>query len=294
MKDGATVAFRFFNSAFRVPRSAFFFFCLLLVSAAPPESAEDWERRGSAQFADENYAEAARCYTHAEERGTEPGRVAFNHGAALFRMGKYRDAERLFRCAVESSAPPDRTAKALYNLGTCLMQSSDGKDARRLAEAVDCFTRCLKIAGLKDDVMADVRHNLELAKVLWRSVRGGSAAPPESDTSNTEDDRPPDKPPATGPTSDPGSQPGTPDAHGTERTHPAPGNGTGPMPTPVPNQPQPGAGQMSPIPADQQLQPLPPAEARELLRLAAERIRRERRALQRGNAGNETKTYPDY
>src|ERR1700693_3105172 len=61
---------------------------VFLVSAAPPVTAEDWERRGNAAFADENYAEAARCYARAEERGAEPGRLAFNHGAALFRMGK--------------------------------------------------------------------------------------------------------------------------------------------------------------------------------------------------------------
>src|SRR5260221_14382279 len=94
-------------------RIPFLLIAFVLISAAPPETAEDWERRGNAAFADENYAEAARCYARAEERGTEPGRVAFNHGAALFRMGKYRDAERLFRCAVESAAPPDRRAKAL-------------------------------------------------------------------------------------------------------------------------------------------------------------------------------------
>src|SRR5205823_2794396 len=175
-------------------RGPLFLIAFALISAAPPETAEDWERRGNAAFADENYAEAVRYYAHAEERGAEPGRLAFNHGAALFRMGKYRDAERLFRCAVESTAPPDRRAKALYNLGTCLLQSSDGKDARRLGEAVDCFTRCLKVPGLSDAAAADMRHNLELAKVLWRVVRGGSAAPPENDTSHGDDDRPPDKP----------------------------------------------------------------------------------------------------
>jgi tetratricopeptide (TPR) repeat protein len=265
-----------------------------LFSAAPPGTPEDWERRGNAAFADENYAEAVRCYAHAEERGTEPGRTAFNHGAALFRMGKYRDAERLFRCAVESAAPPDRRAKALYNLGTCLLQSSDGKDARRLAEAVDCFTRCLKVPGLSEAAAADMRHNLELAKVLWRAVRGGSAAPPENDTSSGDDDRPPDKPPENNPGSDPGSQPGTPDPRGTERIGPTPGQGVGPKPTPVPNQPQPGAGQMSPIPADQQMQPLPPREARELLRQAGERILRERRALQRASTPAEAKGYPDW
>src|SRR5262249_41274225 len=86
---------------------------LLLISAAPPQMPEDWERLGNTAFADENYAEAIRCYAHAQDRDTEPGRVAFNYGSALFRMGKYRDAERQFRCAVESVGPHDRLARSL-------------------------------------------------------------------------------------------------------------------------------------------------------------------------------------
>jgi len=269
-------------------------FSLLLISAAPPRTPEDWERLGNTAFADENYAEAVRCYAQAQDRDTEPGRVAFNYGSTLFRMGKYRDAERQFRCAVESTGPRDRLARSLYNLGTCLLQSSDGKDARRLAEAVDCFARCLKLAGLSAEAAADARHNLELAKVLWRAARGTSAAPPENDTSHGDDDRPPDKPPETNPGNDPGSQPGTPDPRGNDQAVPTPGAGVGPKPMPVANQPHPGAGQMSPIPADQQAQPLPPREARELLRQAGERIIRERRALQRAAAGTEARGYPDW
>ena len=125
-------------------------------------------------------------------------------------------------------------------------------------------------------------------------MRGGSAAPPEGETAHGDEDRPPDKPPETNPGNDPGSQPGTPDPRGTDQAVPTPGAGVGPKPTPVPNQPHPGAGQMSPIPSDQQMQPLPPREARELLRLAAERINRERRALQRAGAGTEQRTYPDW
>jgi hypothetical protein len=51
---------------------------------------------------------------------------------------------------------------------------------------------------------------------------------------------------------------------------------------------------MSPIPEDQQMQSLPPNEARELLRQAGDRIIRERRALQRAVAPYEAKGYPDY
>src|SRR5262245_43807192 len=101
-------------------RGSFILIALVLISAAPPQMPEDWERLGNTAFADENYAEAIRCYAAAQDRDPEPGRVAFNYGSALFRVGKYRDAERQFRCAVESIGPHDRLAKSLYNLGTCL------------------------------------------------------------------------------------------------------------------------------------------------------------------------------
>src|SRR5437660_9504027 len=63
---------------------------LLLISAAPP-TADDWERRGNEAFADARFDEAAKCYAAAEDASGEPGRVAFNHGVALFNLGKYRD-----------------------------------------------------------------------------------------------------------------------------------------------------------------------------------------------------------
>src|SRR5262249_43674749 len=66
---------------------------LMLISAAPP-SAEDWERRGNDAFADARFDEAAKCYAAAEESSIDPGRVAFNHGVALFSLGRYREAER--------------------------------------------------------------------------------------------------------------------------------------------------------------------------------------------------------
>src|SRR5262249_47191263 len=136
---------------------------------------------------------------------------------------------------------------------------------------------------------------LELAKVLWRAARGTSAAPPENETSHGDDDRPPDKPPETNPGNDPGSQPGTPDPRGADQAMPTPGPRVGPRRIPAATRPHPAAGRMPPTPADQQAQPLPPREARELLRQAGERIVRERRTLQRAAAaGTEARGYPDW
>ena len=169
-----------------------------------------------------------------------------------------------------------------FNLGTSLLNASDGRDARRLAEAADCFARCLRTAGLNDNVVADARHNLELAKLLWRRIRSGAAPPPESDPAGNDDDtNPGSKPPENN-----GPNDSTTDRHGSggsgsERTARVPTPAAEPKPVPTNDTPPPGSGQHTPIPEEDQLKPLPPPEARELLRQASERIQRERRALQR-------------
>jgi tetratricopeptide (TPR) repeat protein len=266
---------------------------LILVSATPP-AAEDWERRGNEAVADARFDDAVKCYALAEESSNEPGRVAFNQGVALFNLGKFRDAERLFRCAMESESPAERRVRALFNLGTSLLHASDGRDARRLAEAADYFARCLKSPDVDAALAADARHNLELAKLLWRRIRGNESPPLESEQNSANDDANPNtKLPETrhdGASADRTGAGGP----GNERLVQAPLQDEGPKPTPTNDAPPPGAGRHTPIPEEDQLKPLPPQEARELLRQAGERIQRERRALQRAAAGNEIRPYPDY
>ena len=266
---------------------------LILVSATPP-AADDWERRGNEAVADARFDDAAKCYALAEESSNEPGRVAFNHGVALFSLGKFREAERLFRCALESESPAERRVRALFNLGTSMLHASDGRDARRLAEAADCFARCLKSPGVDEALAADARHNLELAKLLWRRIRGNDSPPPENDQNPTNDDADSNtKPPETRHNDSSTDRTGA-GGPGNERLVQAPVASEGPKPTPTNDAPPPGAGRHTPIPEEDQLKPLPPQEARELLRQASERIQRERRALQRAAAGNEILPYPDY
>jgi tetratricopeptide (TPR) repeat protein len=267
---------------------------ILTVSASPVDEAGDWERRGNTAFDDGRFAQAVECYQKAEDVGDQPGRVAFNHGVALFQQGKYRDAERFFRCALESEAPPGRKARALYNLGTCLINVAEGKDAERLAEAISCFHRCLNGGALPEDLLTDSRINLELAKLLWRRVRNGDSPPADHNPAENQDQPSPDRPPESGLPDEAGQQRGGPDGSGGRRLAPGQSGPGGAQPTPTNQGPPPGAGHTQPIPDSEQAKPLPPNEARELIRLADERIRRERRALQRSPAPGEGKNYPDW
>jgi tetratricopeptide (TPR) repeat protein len=260
---------------------------LLLVSARPTGSAEELERLADAAFAAGQYAEADVSYSRAEVNSPEPGRLAFNHGIALFHLGRYRDAERLFRCSLESAGTPERKARAWFNLGTGLLYASNGQDANRLAEAMDCFQHCLGMV-IDDGLRADARNNLELAKQLWRRIRKDEPPPQEnesaSDNSTTEE---PDKR-SPGNSSSDSTNPG----NGSQTTtQPASPDGPKPIPT---SQQRPGAGHLPPIPESEQWKPLPPDEARQLLHEAAERVARERKAMQKSAIGNEPRSYPDW
>jgi len=271
-----------------------FVLVLLLISAAPPEKADQLERRGNAAFDDGHYAQAITYYEQTLDISDEPGRVAFNYGVSSFHLGKYRVAERYFRCALESGGPAARRLRAQYNLGTCLMNVADGKDAGRLAEAISCFNRCLNDAAAPSELLAAARTNLEVAKLLWRRIRTGEAPPSDGSPSDQNDNGQPDEPPENRGADDPGSNRGGPDGSGGRRLVPAQPGPNGSQPIPTSQAPPPGAGHTQSIPDSEQAKPLPPNEARELLRQAEERIIRERRMLQRSAPPGEGKNYPDW
>ena len=262
----------------------------LAVAAAPVEP-QSWERLGNEAFAAGRFDEAARCYAAAGERSQEPGRVAHNHAVTLFNIGRYRDAERMFRCELESAQGLPRRARALYDLGTCLLHAAEGRDAHRLSEAIDYLQRCARITASEESLRSDARFNLELAKQQWRRIRTDEPPPAERDPSANDDEQPRNTSERPG-GAEPNDQPGGARPSGTPRTERQPGGSNDAQPSS--DKPPPGAGSMPPISDEEQLKPLPPHEARELLRQAGERIARERRALQRANAGAEPHTFPDW
>lgn len=161
----------------------------VLVAAAPraDQSPDDLIRAGNAAVAAGQYEQAEQWYAAAEERASDPGLVAFNTGNALFHRERYDSAERHYTRALDDAdAPPARRAAALYNRGVCLLKQG-GID--KLRAAIDSFDRCLALAPADAALVADARHNLELAKILWLAARAKEAKKP------LPNDPPPDTPP---------------------------------------------------------------------------------------------------
>ena len=269
---------------------------LLLVGVAlalSPVAPEDWERRGNDAFVAGRFDEAAACYERSAQASREPARIAHNHAVSLSQLGQYRDAERLFRNCLDSPAEPASRARACYDLGTCLLFAAEGRDLRRVTEAMEHLSHCVNHLGADDALRTDATFNLELARRLWRKLSDASAPPPpdkDPGSDNNPDSKPAENPMGGNPMDPNGTGP----KNGSVTPMPTPMGADTPKPMPTNDRPPPGAGTQPPLPDDEQLKPMPPAESRELLRQAMERIARERRALQRAGAGPDQRAYPDW
>jgi hypothetical protein len=242
-------------------------------------------RQGSAAFRGGDYVGAAALFERAEVRATDPGLVTFDLAAARHRQALaeggspalLREAARLYRCCLGRDDP--RRPRALYGLGTCLIQSATpASDVEALRQAIDCFERCLREPGADEWLRADGRYNLQRARLLLaQAVAAG--APDEHSPGEDKEPDPAEKKPVD--ESEGGAEArreGNPDARGVVPAEAQPGE----QPTPTDAPPAPGKGTLPPVPDSAERAPLAPADAAEHLRQAARRIRAERQAFRKG------------
>lgn len=254
--------------------------CLLAIAANPAadRAAEDRIRAGNAAAARDEFAIAEGHFAAAEELTTDPGLVAFNKGAVAFRQKNWRDAEAHFTRALDDRAcPPERRAKALYNRGACLIHRGGLAELRA---AIDSFERCLASPVADAALVADARHNLEIAKLLWvEAVKRERKKPTPNDPPDAPPDPPPPdpRPPEQGPGGEqqPGQDPGSRDPNGID---PGTGQPRGQEPKRTERK-TPGKGNQNVNVGGAELPPRTPEEVREFLRGEAARLAKERRSV---------------
>lgn len=255
---------------------------LVSLGASPAaESPEELIRKANAAFYSGDSEAADPLYAAAAERTGDPGLVAFNRAAVLFQKGDFREAELAYLRTLDDAAIPDeRRAKSLFNRGVCLLKRD--RSTGNLRTAIACFDLALTLETARTDAAfaADVRHNLEIAKLLWvherkqQKTNPPKASDPPPDA--PEPERKPEKRPDTGPDQTPDLGPETPGSDPTKSDpNPVKPPRAGVKPTPTP-QTTPGAGTMSPIPDGDRVQPESPEDTLLRLRLIAERLERER------------------
>ena len=269
---------------------------LLLLGAGTVVDPEELVRQGNAAFAAQEYAQALQLYAAAETTTLNPGLVAFNQGTALYRLGRFREAQLHFqRCLDE--ADRERRPAILYNLGNAvLQQATAANDLALFREAVDAFARCAAQAGVDPDLQLSARHNLELAKLLWlqaRIARGDAKEPEPGDTPNPMPPPPPKTPDLEktddGSSPEPGSNPKL--EKDNRKQAPEKKDDQKPIPT---DERAPGAGKVPPPVDMKDLQTMSPEDATKNLERAAERIRQERAAYRLRAAPVPARGVPDW
>lgn len=253
---------------------------LLLVSASLPSDAERWLRLGNAAFERGAYAEAAGFYERAEETTTDPGLVALNQAAALYRLGRFRDAELHYLRALEDAAG-ERRGRAFFDLGNALVQESQGIDAGMIDRAIASYESCLREPLTLGELRDDVEFNLQVARDLRqraKSAKKETAA--DSQRKAPEDEATQQRPPRRGAESADGSDP-----HG-EMQRGAAGEPGKDGEAQASQQRQPGTGNLPPVPDSDELVTLAPEDALAHLHRATRRVLEEvqKQKLQTGRA----------
>jgi Ca-activated chloride channel family protein len=280
---------------------------LVLAGAAPLAAADDaektqeWLRLGNEAFQHKDYPLALKYYEQAEERAGDPGLVAFNKAAALYRLGRYREAELCYlRCLQDRGGPAERLLKAKYDLGTVLLlRGGDAKDADAawqtkesfakgtddhlaavrqldlLWRAKESFLTCAKEAGTAKALVDGARHNAELAGLLWDKLHTALEAklkPEDPHNPNPGNKNSKDQQPNTNP-DDPASDMGK-DGKDQQPTDPKQGNDKDQQ---DPKHKELGAGNLPTLPDVGQLVPLDGQDVRGMLAKEIERIENQKK-----------------
>lgn len=130
--------------------------CFLSFSSVYAQEAAKQINEGNTLYKDGKYKEAEVLYKKAEQGENLQYESAYNQGAALYKQGRYEEAQSAFQSAINRSTKAEDKADALYNLGNSYLQEQKPK------EAIDAYKESLKI-NPKDE---QARYNLAAAKTL--------------------------------------------------------------------------------------------------------------------------------
>jgi tetratricopeptide (TPR) repeat protein len=262
----------------------------VVLGAAAPRSPLEFVRAGNAAFADEDFERAISLYLEAEDGIDDPGLVAFNKGAALYRLGRFGEAEVHYLRCLEQAAGP-RRARLLYDYANAILQQGQGRDKDFFDRAIAAYQECIDHPDADELLRANAQHNLGVARAMQDRAKPaeGKKRP------NPNDDKTPDS--KDGPSQSPDTARGQQleievpdDKGGLKRPVKTDPNGEE-GPVEGANQPPPGPGALPPIPDDDETPRLPRHEAREHLRRATQRIlddaakRQQQRSSAVGSAG---------
>ena len=186
------------------------------IAIITPARAEDPARAGALAIKEGNrlldegkYGEALAAYDKARELLPDLPEVAYNRGIALYRFGRYADAEKTFQDALRHTTP-ELEAKAKYNLGRCshasAIQSKDKAETaiNDLTKAIGFYNDALQIMPNDNEA----KENKELAEGLRDYLKKVlEQQQEEKKQSSSQPSSQPDDEPTSQPDEQPSSQP---------------------------------------------------------------------------------------
>jgi len=136
-------------------------------AADESRSGAEWVREGNEHLAARRYREALVAYDSAQEKLPDAAEVAYDRGIALYRLGRFDEAETAFQNALRPESP-ELEAKAKYNLGRCSHAAAMARQ-QDLPKAIDGLGRAI---GFYQDALQlrpddeDARKNAAIAERL--------------------------------------------------------------------------------------------------------------------------------
>jgi len=257
--------------------------------AEPASDAADFLRQGNEAFERNDYELSLSFYQRAEGKIADPGWLAFNEGAALYKLGRYREAEIQYWLSRQDAAGP-RLARILYDLGNAVFRQTGSKDASLLQRAIGSYEECLVQPDADPELLENARHNLALARDLLKKTKAGNQNRPDQPSPSSK--QPGDSNPETQP-NHAGSNSGLDDDGGAGQ-RPAEGSDQHDPGHSQKASRQPGIGNLPPVSDSDQLVYLNSKDTSAYLKQAAERILKERRGHYGKSASRPSQNIKDW
>lgn len=130
---------------------------------------------GYAALSAKNYDEAARLLGQARVADPQDTRLGDALGTALYRAGRYREAEQIFSALAESTTDAEDAARARYNAGNAAYRGG------RLDQALSAYQQAMG----KDAQFKDAQTN---AAAVQKEIQARRSPPPEDQQDQQEQD----------------------------------------------------------------------------------------------------------
>ncbi|MEE9294913.1 MAG: tetratricopeptide repeat protein [Phycisphaerae bacterium] len=144
---------------------------IVAAARAQVEDAQTLVERANGLFADGDYTSALEAYREAEVMQPESPELAYNQGAAYYKLGDYSSAGDAFNRAL-LTRDLRLEAKIKYNLGDVAYASALEKESD-LQEAIDLLKKAIgryRDAIELDAQDADARANIESAQLMIKDL----------------------------------------------------------------------------------------------------------------------------